>query len=183
MVKGILGLELAAHFAVALCALLPAHAENHPADARTSAGYLILGLGTPVGATGLEAVHLVAPWLELSAGLGLAFPRNRDDSRDLQWAVTPRLVTRGRHRLTIGAGVSGGNFAYSCNRDGALDCNMKRYAIWANLELGGELWGDQGFAFRYFAGLATELTPGATSGMTMDRTTLPYSGVGFGYAF
>ena len=68
------------------------------------------------------------------------------------------------------------------------DPNTVARVLWANFELGGELWSTGGFAFRYFFGygralLATPTTAHPDLDWNIRAYDVPYVGLGFGYAF
>jgi hypothetical protein len=143
---------------------------------RHLAFYLVMGPGTPVGAMGLEAV---ARWrvFELAAGLGLGMvARSHSGLADaLQWALMPRLrAGKGRHAVVLGVGISWGKYEEPfAPADGQRVVSV----VWLNAELGGELWTDSHFAFRYFLGFATSLRASPH-----DHYGIPYTGIGFGYS-
>jgi hypothetical protein len=57
-------------FLFALLAVASPPTEE-PAPAQRSALYFEAGFGSPLGVLGIESATKVAPWLEISAGLGL----------------------------------------------------------------------------------------------------------------
>jgi hypothetical protein len=90
-----------------------------------------------------------------------------------------RYGDRGRNNLTLGVGLSGGEFADTflvCD-----DCTTYpvQYMLWANFEIGVERWWPSGFALRSFVGYAQGLLT-ASPYSTID---FPYVGSGMGYAF
>ena len=176
--------------AVAMAAVLDgsasAHAnEDHEPRRRETAIYFMVGAGVPVGYVGFEGVHRLGSLLEVSAGVGaggsaLNSEMNPSLGHVLQWAVMPRLRVGNDHNvLTIGVGISGGNFGSTLAFDGCdsnTPCTETRYVLWANLEAGGEHWLNSGFALRYFAGYGHGFASG-------DSFNIPYFGAGLGYAF
>jgi hypothetical protein len=106
----------------------------------------------------------------------------------------PRLRLGNDHSaFTVGAGVSGGEYGGfdfadtgpGCYNDSS-PCNRPfptSYSLWGNLELGGEHWTSRGFALRYFVGLARGMAFGPIGSSVNGQTTLPYFGLGLGYAF
>jgi hypothetical protein len=156
-----------------------------------SAIYAVLGLGTPVGFAGFEGVHRFGPWFELSAGVGRgmsALASGATHGRDVQWSVMPRIrLGQSRTALTIGAGISAGNFGgggeWFCDgpcprRDVPLD-----YTFWGNLEAGIEHWFIGGVALRTFLGYARACSESTCGTGPAGNTTFPYLGFGLGYAF
>jgi hypothetical protein len=166
-------------------------AEPEPPP-RHTAIYGLLGVGAPVGFEGLEGVHRFGPLLEVAAGLGIGFSASGSEKdapfgHATQWAVMPRLRVGGDHHvLTLGAGVSGGNyggfhlFGIGCPEQGPC-YYPTRYVFWGNVEIGGEHWWSGGFALRYFLGYARGCTTDSCSA-SGDRS-FPYFGLGLGYAF
>ena len=154
---------------------------------RTTAAYVIVGLGTPVGIGGLEIVHQFDTTFEVAAGVGSGLAAaSAHNGSPLQWAVMPRLRLghTWRNGLTLGAGMSGGNGDVPFNVcDEHCDPEPASYPVhdmlWANFEIGGEHWLRGGFAFRYFAGYAHGWRTDDPSS-TLD---FPYVGTGIGYAF
>jgi hypothetical protein len=155
---------------------------------RTTAAYVIVGLGSPVGIGGLEIVHQFDTTFEVTAGVGSGLGAARaHNGSPLQWAVMPRLRLGDtwRNGLTLGAGMSGGNYGdvsfkvcddYCDPEPGSYPVH---YVVWANFEIGGEHRLRGGFAFRYFAGYAHGWRTDDPS-RTLD---FPYVGTGIGYAF
>jgi hypothetical protein len=152
------------------------------------AGYGVVGIGTPLGVVGFEGVFRIVPTLEISAGIGFGMTAMEAHSGSpLQWAVMPRLRV-GQHEtstFTLGAGASGGNIGdvpLFCDEycDAPRASYPTHYFLFANVELGGEHWFSNGFALRYFAGVALgwETANGRYFGLP-----LPYTGVGLGRAF
>ncbi len=155
---------------------------------RTTAVNAIVGLGTPVGYGGLEVIQRLGDDFELTAGVGQGMSAaEAHNGSTLQWAVMPRLRLgeSWRHGLTLGAGMSGGNFGRIpfnfCDEycEPAPASYPVHYVLWANFEIGGEHWLGGGLAFRYFAGYAHGWKTDAPSS-TLD---IPYFGSGIGYAF
>jgi hypothetical protein len=192
-VPAVLGVSLACQPAARAAAAEDPPEEVGPRPrARRSAVYFDFGLGTPVGLKGIEVTRRVGQSFELSAGVGLGLAAqiaqpNAGLGDLVQWAVMPRLRFGGdRSAVTLGAGLSGGEFAHVVGLDvdgGAGSTRDTLYdTLWANLELGGEQWSRGGFAFRYYVGLAhgTMLSAPSRAGSPVD---VPYLGLGVGYAF
>jgi hypothetical protein len=171
----------------------PTEVRPLPDRARSSAVYSIVGFGTPVGFFGVEGVHRFGSWFEISAGFGEGLAaagsaQHPPAFHALQWSVMPRLRLGDEHlALTLGAGLSGGNYgAIPLDFECESDCNQDyavRYVVWGNLEAGVELW-KRGFAFRAFGGYARGCTTDGCGGRADGAPLgIPYFGVGFGYAF
>ena len=160
-------------------------------EARHVAIYGVLGLGTPVGSTGLELG--IRPWrlLEVSGGLGLGVSVHNS----VQWAFMPRLrLGRGHHAFVMGVGLSVGEYTAS---GPGIDDDPFKYVpnpdtvarvIWSNFELGGELWSGCGFAFRYFFGYGKALRASPTTqhpqlAPDLRAYDVLYTGIGLGYVF
>ena len=146
-----------------------------------------MGFGTPVGLGGLEILQRLGDNVELTAGVGKGMAAaEAHNGSTVQWAVMPRLrIGEGwRNGLTLGAGMSGGNYSdvpfYFCDEhcDPATSYPV-HYVVWANLEIGGEHWLRGGLAMRYFAGYAH----GWRTDSPSSTVNLPYFGGGIGYAF
>jgi hypothetical protein len=160
---------------------------------RHSAVYWILGAGAPVGFEGIEGVHRFGPLLEVAAGFGIGFSATGSEKdpplfHSTQWEVMPRLRLGGdRHALTLGAGLSGGNyggfhlFGIGCPEDGSPCYYPTRYVFWGNVEVGTEHWWPHGFALRTFLGWARGCTIDSCS--ASNDQSFPYFGLGLGYAF
>lgn len=161
---------------------------------RRTAIYGLFGFGTPVGVVGLEGVHRFGEWFELTAGFGnglgaMAAQPNGHFGHALQWAVMPRLrVGNDNNAFTLGAGLSGGEFSgevlcIGCDDGGSFGPrnDPTHYTLWTNFEIAGEHWSRDGLAIRYFLGL----THGTMFGVPASESsgTLPYLGLGVGYAF
>jgi hypothetical protein len=195
---------LAASAVIARTAWAAEEADTAPA----TAAYGVAGFGTPVGSLGLEAVHRLTPSVELTAGVGLGLSAAKNGpsgaAHVLQWAVMPRYrVGTARAALTLGVGLSGGNYSHTraslCGADfEELECNSPgswRYTLWGNFEIGGEHWFQSGFAFRYFAGYGRVLAQGARNcaattfdcddvpGSSFPYYNIPYFGLALGRAF
>jgi hypothetical protein len=138
------------------------------AAADEDAVYFIGGFGTPVGISGIEGVHLFGSTFELAIGVGLGFAALASSPKvpnAVQWAAMPRLhIGDGHNSFTVGAGISGGEVRDSL------------YVIWANIEIGGEVWSSDGLALRYFAGYGHGFANG-------DDFNIPYVGGGIGYHY
>lgn len=150
---------------------------------RTTSIYALSGLGAPFGFFGIETVHRFGPTVELAAGIGSGLAATlAQDGFPLQWSLMPR-VRIGRptgHNFTLGAGISGGNFANVNVVDCDNDCSPPvHYMMWANFEIGVERWSQSGFAVRSFIGYAHGLLADVPSA-SLD---FPYFGGGMGYAF
>src|SRR3954468_10906505 len=153
---------------------------------RTSAVNAIVGFGTPVGMAGLEIIERLGDNVELTAGVGRGMSAaEAHNGSTLQWAIMPRLRLgeSWRNGLTLGAGMSGGNFGQIPFTFCDEHCDPEpasypvHYVLWANFEIGGEHWLRGGLAFRYFAGYAHGWKTDAPSG-ALD---IPYFGSGIGY--
>ncbi|HEY5090474.1 MAG TPA: hypothetical protein VIK30_10915 [Polyangia bacterium] len=177
-----------ATLAVVALIIRPAAAQAERDDEprrRDTAIYFLAGAGTPVGFAGFEGVHRLGARLEVSAGVGAGASAGNSEMNPslghvLQWALMPRLRMGDDHDvLTIGVGISGGDFGNTLAFDGCdsnTPCAESRYVVWANVEAGGEHWLNSGFAVRYFAGYAHGFASG-------DSFNIPYFGFGLGYAF
>ena len=158
-----------------------------------SAVYAVLGLGTPIGFVGFEGVHRFGSKLEVSAGFGRGFlavssQAHPSFAHDVQWAVMPRYrAGNRRHSMTIGAGVSGGNTGsggeWFCDGPCPVRDYPLTYVLWGNVEIGTEHWWSSGFAMRTFIGYARGCTTSTCSSAHSANLSLPYAGMGFGYAF
>ncbi len=118
----------------------------------------------------------------------------------------PRYRVGNAHdALTLGVGMSGGNYAYTLttlcgSEEDLVECNTNdpRYTLWANAEIGGEHVGPTGFMVRYFVGYGHILTQGAdhctylnqpsdtcrgVPGNTLPYADIPYFGVALGQVF
>jgi hypothetical protein len=160
----------------------PATVED---QARSTAVYLELGMGAPLGVAGIEAVHRFGTWFELSAGVGEgAGGDNNQLFPAPQWSLMPRLRVVPDHRdaITIGLGASGGQYGPVLCFEGG--CGT-RYVVWMNLEVGTEHWFSGGFALRYFLGFAQGCTTDSCTRTSVNGASLhiPYAGFGIGYAF
>lgn len=155
---------------------LPVAAQTAYPSERSPRGaiYAVAGLGTPVGFFGLEGVYRIVPQLEVALGMGLGLSAEQTADNNqlhvLQWALMPRYrVGEGRNVLTVGAGLSGGNYSHVyaslCGGDDEVaECNSPgsyRYTLWSNVEVGGEYWAASLVAFRYFVGYGHILAQGA----------------------
>jgi hypothetical protein len=175
--------------AAASAGVPPAVAE--PAPRRTHAVYLILGFGSPVGGAGLEVVQRLGSHFELAAGVGIGDAAANSEAHSglghvVQWALMPRLRLGGDGTaLTIGAGISGGEYGDGFLRELLEFCDEgpcpnppypTQYVIWTNFETGFEHWWRNGFAIRFFFGYGHGFARG-------DSFNLPYLGFGLGYAF
>ncbi len=99
----------------------------------------IVGLATPVGELGIEGAYVVEPRLEVAAGLGAASLLSGNDSGSphLQLAVMPRYRLRlGRARVTLGVGVSGGEYVVASSPFSGDRFVAKTRALWLNGEVG-----------------------------------------------
>ncbi len=187
----------------ALAALpAPARADDSGGRVPRGAGYGVLGLGTPVGFLGLEGAYRIVRDLEITAGAGVGLSTVDGAANALQWAVMPRYRVGGdRRALTVGLGLSGGNYSHSyvslCgSEEELLECNQPegwRYTLWANAEIGGEYWAASRFALRYFGGFGHVLAQGAqqcgasplgcSAASNLPYTTIPYFGIALGSWF
>jgi hypothetical protein len=161
---------------------------SSPFESRSTAIYVVAGLGTPVGLAGVEAEQTITPNLSLSAGAGWGA------ANAPQGAAMLHLLFGGQQaKFTVGAGISGGKYKWTdlaCFDD---TCATKSGTVaWGNLELGGEFRLTNGFALRYFAGYAHIVAgdlvcdPPATSCgpyYENDGKELIYLGLAVGYAF
>jgi hypothetical protein len=96
----------------------------------------------------------------------------------------PRVILgNDRGGFTMGLGASGGNYgelAFICI-DSCPDSHPVSYFVWANAELGFEVWTPGGLAVRFFGGYAHGWC--TSSSCVSALTNLPYLGAGLGYAF
>jgi len=169
----------------------PAPDPSLPDRVRHTAIYYLNGFATPVGVVGLEGVERVGRWFELTGGLGMGFGAAGSEPHTglghaLQWAAMPRLRLGDDHGgFTIGAGISGGNYADFPIFCGENPCTTNPYPVsyflWSNFEIGGEHWWSGGFAMRYFIGYAHAWC--VSNPCVSALTNLPYFGYGIGYAF
>jgi hypothetical protein len=174
---------------LALFAVAPPSEPEAPAPPIRSSVSFVTSFGGPLGFAGIESVTRVAPWLEISGGLGLGWAAADSEPNPglghmLQWSVMPRLLLGNEvGGLTIGAGVSGGNYSdeFFCIDDDCPSTYPVSYTLWGNAELGGEAWTPSGVALRIFAGWAHALWANGTHGSA--STDFPYLGGGVGYAF
>jgi hypothetical protein len=164
-----------------------------PARARHSAIYWIFGFGTPEGIAGFEGVHRFGDRLELAAGVGTGLAAAASEPHAsfghvLQWSVMPRFrLGDDRKALTLGAGLSGGQYTsagwcFGCD-DGAPSTYPTYYTLWANFEIGGEHWSRGGFALRYYLGFARGAMLQSAPASASSFLAFPYLGIGLGYAF
>ena len=166
-----------------------AEAQIHPKGeieptVRKNAVYGIIGLGTPVGFAGIEAARHFGSFAEVGVGFGAGASARDGQLSPWQWSVMPRWRLGEAHlAFTAGVGVSGGNFGPPFNPYCGENCvprpEYPGYWMWLNFEAGGEQWLGA-FALRYFIGLASGCRVAACSG---NSESLPYLGMGFGYAF
>lgn len=160
-----------------------------PEPVRNTAIYYVGGAGTPVGIAGLEAVRRFGPMFELSAGFGIGLAAASSEPHAgfghvVQWAVMPRLrLGNAHHALTLGAGVSGGNYGDLplCFDDPCSTTYPVSYFVWSNLEIGEERRWSNGFTTRLFLGYAHGWC--ASSSCVSAADNLPYLGWALGYAF
>lgn len=160
---------------------------------RTSAVYVTLGAGAPLGMLGIEGVHRLGSIFEVAGGLGIGESASKVQPspgllREVQWAVMPRVrIGDGRRAFTIGAGISGGNYVSFPSCPDFDQCppppaiSALRYFLWSNIEIGGEWWLSGGLALRAFGGFADGWCVSATC--VSAQAALPYLGGGIGYAF
>jgi hypothetical protein len=152
------------------------------------------GLGAPVGMWGVEGLHHLGSFGEISVGLGFGNSALQSGNSSLihalQWAVMPRLrLGNDFHAFTIGVGVSGGQFGkipiFICIDQQGPCTYPTRYAFWSNLEFGGEHLWPSGFAMRYFAGYAKGCTTNlcVAGGLSGQDMSFPYFGIGIGFGF
>ena len=91
---------------------------EEPARRRTRAVYLMLGFGSPVGGFGVEGVQRFGSYFELAAGFGVGDAAANSEPHTglghvIQWALMPRLrLGDDATALTVGAGISGGEYGY-----------------------------------------------------------------------
>jgi hypothetical protein len=113
-------------------------------DGPRNAVSLLTGLGAPLGFLGLEGARHLGKRFELAAGFGFGLGATTTEANPtlggtLQWAVMPRLRLGGdRHALTLGAGLSGGNYG---GHMGVVDWVGQppppiAYVVWGNAEAG-----------------------------------------------
>ena len=161
-----------------------------PFDARRTAIYGVLGLGTPVGLAGVEVEETILQMWSLSAGAGIGASGDPQGAAMIHW-----LAGGLRSKVTIGVGVSGGKYKWTqfciddCDNGPATKSGT---VAWGNFEIGGEHRFWSGFALRYFGGygriIAGNLVcdPPATSCgpyYQNDGYDLVYTGIGLGYSF
>src|SRR3954462_10209740 len=85
-----------------------------PFESRPTAIYAVLGLGTPVGFLGAEVEQTLLPHWTVTAGGGFG-------TGGPQGSVMMHLLGGGqRSKLTLGAGISGGKYAWE---EWCLDCD------------------------------------------------------------
>lgn len=164
-----------------------ASVEPDPLPRRENGVYWIFGFGTPVGITGVEAVHRLGS-MEIAAGVGMGGAASLSEANAplrhvLQWAVMPRFRIGGDDHLAVlvGEGLSGGEYG-----NGALElceeppCSFPtKYVVWLNSELAIEQWWSH-LTMRYFLGLAAGCD---VSDCVDGHRIIPYLGLGVGYAF
>jgi len=165
-------------------------ASASPFEARTTAVYGVVGLGTPVGLVGVEIEQMVVPNLSLSAGAGWGA------ANAPQLAAMLHFLAGGvRSKVTIGVGASHGKYQwveFPC-----IDCEngpvtKSGNVTWGNIEVGGEHRFWSGFALRYFGGyghiiggdLVCDNAPaGCGPYYQSDGYNVIYTGIGVGGAF
>ena len=117
-------------------------------EARPTAVYGQLGLGTPLGFVGVEAEHTFVPNASVSAGIGLGTGRaagGGDDAGAVRWPLVEVRHRRGPVGRTLPLGG-----AVICIEN---DCTRKSGTVaWGNLEIGGAHRFRSGFAMKYFGG-------------------------------
>jgi hypothetical protein len=171
--------------------MIPAAAPPAVEGDRRSAVYLAGGFGTPLGFLGIEGVRRIGSTFEITGGLGIGYGAAKAEPHAgvgqwLQWAVMPRLrFGDGGGAVTVGAGVSGGNYTLRPFSFFSIDPQPPAppisYYLWSNFEIGGEWWLSGGFALRLFGGYAHGWCVSGTC--YSPPQDLPYTGVGLGYAF
>jgi hypothetical protein len=149
--------------------------------------YAISGIGTPVGASGVEIVRRVGSAAEIAAGIGVGLTA-LGKQNPLQWAIMPRLRAGAQlNAFTAGIGISGGQSGeyplFAVADDADTGSIQSAYIVWANFELGGEHIAHGGYSFRYFAGWAKGWPTSPTASTNRILLSYPYAGVGFGYSF
>lgn len=160
-----------------------------PDRSRRTAIYYVLGVGTPVGVSGFEAVHRLGQRFEIAAGFGGGFAALTSEPHAgfghvVQWTAMPRLrFGNDAGAFTLGAGVSGGNYADLplCFDEPCPATLPVSYVLWNNFEIAGEHWGPHGLALRAFAGYAHGWCVSRTCVTALED--IPYFGFGIGYAF
>jgi hypothetical protein len=123
-------------------------AQNH-FQARPTAVYVQLGLGTPLGWGGVEVEQALTSVLVLSGGVGMGF-------EEPQYAFMPRLRFGNRHDAgTVGVGVSRGDFRVddTCWQHCNPVAPQEGVLTWGNLEGGFEHRWANGLSVRAFVGL------------------------------
>jgi hypothetical protein len=179
-----------------LVVVLPAgaaRAADAPAsnfEAMPLAVYLQAGLGTPIGALGVEVEGTIARDLALSAGVGLGFAGP-------QLAAMPRLqFPASKHvAVVLGAGVSNGEYEWQrltwCPLSQCQATIKRGKVTWGNVEGGAELRLDGGHSLRVIAGYghiiggSLRCTQPGTDGCD-DKglaSKLPYFAAAYGMAF
>jgi hypothetical protein len=161
-----------------------------PFEARSTAVYGVVGLGTPVGLVGAEIEQMLVPNLSLSAGVGWGA------ANAPQLAAMAHFLAGGvRSKVTLGVGVSYGGYKWTqfciddCDNGPATKSGT---VTWGNIEIGGEHRFWSGFALRYFGGyghiiggdLVCDNAPaGCGPYYQNDGYNVVYTGIGVGGAF
>jgi hypothetical protein len=150
------------------------------APMRSNAVVLNMGLGSAIGELGLTYLRVVAPHVEVEAGLGLG-------ETGSQFSLMPKAFFGSEHdRFVIGAGVSATAGASS------------GLPVWLNVDVAGfEHRAQDGFVLMMAAGFAKGLGGGTVqptdclrslgcngiASVPVQRDTFPQFRVGLGYAF
>ena len=180
MMKRIVVVAIA--FAPALASADPAVglADDANWGARSRISFL-LGLATPIGSLGFEYTQLVAPYLEVGAGMGVGFT-------GAQFSLTPRLrIGQEASTLTLGGASRAGRSATGqtlgsvSQRDPAcapiLPCCGSTPRPACRQSHGGGMMG------RLYGGIGKLVAHGSCTGYCgeLDGTTLPYVGLAIGH--
>jgi hypothetical protein len=152
----------------------------------------VLGLGTPVGLAGVTAELGFARWVAMQVGIG-----SNGEGMQFEAMAYGRLPLGAALALEAGAGLSLGPYVHHTNWLDADHSDDSRWdgAVFANGELSLEILAPGGFSARASAGIGRLLNPDAVSRCTdggdivpcgdarRRAHTVPYLGMGFGYAF
>lgn len=145
---------------------MPAHAGDDLQDPHGLGHVAItghVGLGTPLGYTGVSLDADLAEWMTLSAGVGMGMDSFSSD-------LYPQVAAMMRLRIPSGPsnhidfGVGGSRGAYTWNELTFDEPAHKKWAHanWLNVEIGYEhrfIEARQRWAVRAYAGLGTILNP------------------------
>jgi hypothetical protein len=143
-----------------------------------------LGIGTPVGAAGVEYARTLSARAQVAVGVGQPL------FSSLEGHAAPQLEVAARARWSgwsLGGGLSGGRFDWIGFEDGG---EFEGYALWANGEIGAQTRG-RGLFVRGFVGLGVRVLDSGLDcikGDAADCTggvtpVVPYLGVTIGRAW